>query len=74
LAQAAYGVILILAIYVTRSGATRFMRLIVGRDARDLPSPHIFISDRTPVRRMKMPQAEVTGQSWRRKCEIAGTG
>jgi hypothetical protein len=35
LAQAVYGVILILAIYVTPSGATGFMRLIVGRNARD---------------------------------------
>jgi hypothetical protein len=35
--QAVYGVILMLAIYVTPSGATGLMRLIVGRDARDSP-------------------------------------
>jgi len=34
-AQAVYGDILILAIYVTPSGATGFMRLIVGRNARE---------------------------------------
>jgi hypothetical protein len=37
LAQAVDGVIFILEIYVTPLGATGFMRLIVGRNARDQP-------------------------------------